>query len=324
MANTTNLSLTLLEVGQKEKEVTINTNMQTLDGKICLFLGDLATDPATTYPKGSTYYNTQLAKVKTLNNAGAWVVGDGSGGSAPSWSSITSKPTTLAGYSIEDDVDAKIAAISSLNTLSVNTLTVPTELIIDASAKIAVETSGSYGWNDMISNFVVKDTVGANNPSWSTLFNGMQGYTFSASQMNQVWCDFHVIHDIALNTVLYPHVHWTPTTTGTGVVRWGIEYSVAKGHQQATGSVFPATTTVYVEQTIGSASQWKHFVAEVSLADAIPATNVEPDTVIKVRIFRDAGHANDTYAGTVHAWQADIHYQVATLSTKNRAPNFYA
>ena len=31
MATTTNYALTLLEVGQKEKEVTINTNFQTLD-----------------------------------------------------------------------------------------------------------------------------------------------------------------------------------------------------------------------------------------------------------------------------------------------------
>ena len=73
MANTTNLSLTLLEVGQKDKEVTINTNMQTLDGKICLFLGDLATDPATTYPHGSTYFNTQTNKTKILRANATWV-----------------------------------------------------------------------------------------------------------------------------------------------------------------------------------------------------------------------------------------------------------
>jgi len=113
-----------------------------------------------------------------------------------------------------------------------------------------------------------------------------------------------------------------PTTTATGVVRWGIEYSVAKGHQQGAASTFPATTTVYVEQTISTASQWQHFVAEVSLANAIPSTNIEPDSVIKCRIFRDAAHVNDT-AGEIHAWQADMHFQVGRLSTLNKAPNFY-
>jgi hypothetical protein len=178
-------------------------------------------------------------------------------------------------------------------------------------------------WKDNIAPFVVKDTSGLNNPSWGALFNGMQGLLFSASSMNQVWVDFHVDHDYALGTNVYPHIHWTPTTTGTGVVRWGIEYSVAKGHQQGASSVFPATTTVYVEQTISAASQWMHFVAEVSDVNAIPSTNIEPDTVIKIRIFRDAAHANDTYAADVHAWQSDLHYQMNALGSKNKAPNFY-
>lgn len=324
MSTTTNFQLTLLEVGQKEKEVTLNTNFALLDQRVPKYLGDLAVDPSTSgVAAGSTYFNTQLGKIKTLKTNGGWALGDGTVTNL-TWDGLSGKPTTLAGYSIEDDVDAKIAAISSFDTLSIDIATIQNELIIDGSAKIALESTGNYGWNDLISNFIVKDTSGLNNPTWGTLFGGLQGYLFSTTSMQQVWCDFHIVHDIALNTVLYPHIHWTPTTTDVGVVRWGIEYSVAKGHQQSSGSVFPATTTVYVEQTIGAASQWKHFVAEVSQANAIPATNIEPDSVIKVRVFRDATHANDTYTGDVHAWQADIHYQVATLSTKNKAPNFYA
>ena len=294
MATTQNLQLTLLEVGQKDKEVTINTALQSIDNKVIRYLGEFATDPNTSgVTIGSTYFNTTSGKIKVLRVGGVWQAMDGSGAD-PTWPS------------------------------SVSSIKIDSELIIDSSAKIANESAGNYGWNDLISNFVVKATSGLNNPSWGTLFNGLEGYLFAGNSMNQVWCDFHIIHDIALGTVLYPHIHWCPTTTGTGTVRWGIEYSVAKGHQQATGSVFPATTTVYVEQNIDTASQWKHFVAEVSLADAIPATNIEPDSVIKMRIFRDAAHVNDTYAGNVHSWQADIHYQMATLNTKNKSPNFYA
>lgn len=291
MSVTQNFQLTLLEVGQKDKEITINTNFQSLDNKVPRYLGEFTTDPTAGPIAGSTYFNTISGSIRTLKSTGVWV---SSTGSTPSWPD------------------------------NVNSFKVNSELILDSSAVISNETAGNRGWNDLISNFVVKDIVGLNNPSWGTLFGGLQGYLFSASSMNQVWCDFHIVHDIALGTVLYPHVHWVPTTTGTGVVRWGIEYSVAKGHQQSSGSIFPATTTVYVEQSISTASQWKHFVSEVSLADAIPSTNIEPDSVIKMRIFRDAAHVNDTYAGDVHAWQADIHYQMATLNTKNKSPNFYA
>jgi hypothetical protein len=201
-------------------------------------------------------------------------------------------------------------------------MTIGQELIMDASAKVAIETTSNYGWRDNIAPFHEK-TTGLNNPSFGTIRDGLQGLLFSPNTMNQVWVDFHIDHDYALGTVLYPHVHWLPMTTGTGTVRWGIEYSVAKGHQQGASSIFPATTTVYVEQTISANSQYMHFVAEVSQANAIPSTNVEPDSVIKVRIFRDAAHVNDTYTGDVHAWQSDLHYQFNTLGTLNKAPNFY-
>ena len=317
MSVTSNYQLTLLEVGQKEKEVTINTNFNTLDQKVIKYLGELTSDPAAGPVAGSLYFNTSSNKMKVLKSNGSWVAIDGSAISAPEWAAILNKPTTLAGYQIETEVNSKIAAKTAFTNLSVGN-----EFLIDGSAKIALETSGVYGWQDLVAPFTVKAVVGSNNPNWGTLFNGLQGYTFDPTTMNQVWVDFHIVHDIALGTVLYPHVHWMPTTTGTGTVRWGFEYSVAKGHQQGADSVFPATTTVYVTQTISSASQWMHFVAEVSQADAIPATNIEPDSVIKMRVFRDA--TNDTYAGNVHAWQADIHYQVNTLSTKNKSPNFYA
>jgi hypothetical protein len=199
-------------------------------------------------------------------------------------------------------------------------ITVVDELIFSQGSNIFHNQSGSYGWKDLQSPFTVRTTNSQNNPSWAVLFNGMQGLVFSKSTMNQVWVDFHIDHDYAMGTLLYPHVHWCPTTTDSGVVRWGIEYTVAKGHQQ---QAFPSTTIVYVEQTVNPNTQWMHFVAEVSEADAIQPTNVEPDTVIKIRFFRDSTHPNDTYPAVVHAWQGDIHYQTARFSSVNKSPNFF-
>ncbi len=69
MATTTHYGLTLLEVGQKEKEVTINENFTSLD-VIPKYLGDLAADPSviTTVPVGSTYFNTSTSKLRVLRN----------------------------------------------------------------------------------------------------------------------------------------------------------------------------------------------------------------------------------------------------------------
>lgn len=73
MAQTTYLLLDLLEVGQKEKEASINSAFNKIDQKVPRFLGDLAADPATTgVPAGSTYFNTTSSKARILRANGAW------------------------------------------------------------------------------------------------------------------------------------------------------------------------------------------------------------------------------------------------------------
>jgi hypothetical protein len=84
MATTPNLGLTLLEIGQKDKETTINDNFAKIDGggtsggptSFARYLGDLATDPAPTAAMvGARYFNTTNNVFRTLRNATTWVNG---------------------------------------------------------------------------------------------------------------------------------------------------------------------------------------------------------------------------------------------------------
>lgn len=70
MATTTNYALTLLEIGQKEKETVINTNFTQLDNVVPKYLGDLTVAPTvlTNIPVGSTYYDTGTSKLRVLRN----------------------------------------------------------------------------------------------------------------------------------------------------------------------------------------------------------------------------------------------------------------
>lgn len=192
---------------------------------------------------------------------------------------------------------------------------------IDGQNASLMTANGGYVWKDEKSSFVVKSTSGTNNPSWSEFTSGFGGLVFSSSNMNQVWVDFHIDHDIAMNTKIYPHIHWMPLTNSSGKVRWGMQYMIAKGHGQ--GSFNTTPTTIYIDHVVASGSQYKHMVSEVSDASAILSAEIEPDTVIKMRVFRDGGASTDTYSGSVHAWQADLHYQVARIGTVNRVPNFF-
>ena len=172
------------------------------------------------------------------------------------------------------------------------------------------------GWRDIVGSATVKGS-GANDPSWSTFISGINAYSLSATTMKELWFTFHIDHDYAVGTTIYPHVHWATTGTNTGVVRWGFEYTIAKGHNQ---SAFPTSTTVYVEQA-GSGTAYKHMVAEV--AAGISSAELEPDSLILMRIFRDASHANDTQTSAAFMFTADIHYQCDRVATINKSPNFY-
>lgn len=178
----------------------------------------------------------------------------------------------------------------------------------------------TFGWNDNVQMFTVK-TAGTSDPQITQLFGNMYGYTWSPSSRNEVWVDFHILHDYAVGTPVFPHIHWMPTTNNAGTVRWGIEYTVAQGHGVDTFST--ATATIYIHQTISSNNRYRHMIAEVDNADAIPATDLNIDGFIKMRVFRDATHNLDTYPDSVHAWCVDLHYQTAQLSTKNKAPGFF-
>lgn len=181
------------------------------------------------------------------------------------------------------------------------------------------KSNGNYVWEDLVQPFEVRSTASSNNPSWGVAFGNFQGWLFSKSTMNQVWVDFHIKHDYAVGTAMFPHIHWLPTDDTAGTVRWGIEYSYAKGHGQAK---FPLTSgTVYVEHNFPANSGSAHFVSEV--ANGIILPEFETDGVLKIRFFRDAAHVNDTYNNTVHAWQGDIHYQRGQMGTRNKAPGFF-
>lgn len=175
------------------------------------------------------------------------------------------------------------------------------------------------GWNDLTADLSAGKAVGANAPTWSTYRDGISAYAFDAATMNELWITWHVLHDYAVGSKVYIHVHWSPNTTSTGVVRWGIEYTAQKGHNQG---AFPATTTVYLEDNVASNDQYGHRIIEMTDAQAFSA-NLETDALILCRIFRDAGDAADTFPDDAFGLTADIHYQVDKEVTPNKSPPFF-
>lgn len=170
------------------------------------------------------------------------------------------------------------------------------------------------GWNDVLTDLSSGRGIGANAPAWSTLRDGIKAYAFDATAMNEVWVNMHIMHDYAWGTKVWPHIHWTTSGTGTGVVRWGVEYTYARGYGV---EAFPATTTIYLEQA-ATGIPYTQMIAEPAEADGILLPGCEPDGVLMCRVFRDAGHANDTLTDDAFGIFADLHFQSDGYLTNER------
>lgn len=202
----------------------------------------------------------------------------------------------------------------------VDTTGVQTDDFLQYNGTQWVPKTRSTGWKDLYEPIVGNRT---SDPETSPLFmdigNGLWGWSFASDKINQVFVDFNINHDIKPGTLIYPSVRWTPQSYSTGVVRWELEYIVAKGHQQ--NEIFTGTPNQIILEQQGKGVIGEHMIAEATLAQAIPAP--EPDSIIKFRLIRNGAHVNDTFYGAVIGLTMNLHYQSNTDSTLNKSPDFY-
>ena len=181
-----------------------------------------------------------------------------------------------------------------------------------------VEIGARAGWQDNLSSISAGKIAGASVPTWTLLQNGLYAYAFSAAAMNEVWVSFHIQHDYQPGTMFYPHVHWTTAGVNAGVCRWGIEYSFARGYA---ADVFPASTTIYLEQAATGVA-YKHMITEAVEGAGVLIPTLETDGILLTRVFRDGGHVNDTLTDVAFGLFVDIHYQSDGMLTNERNRTF--
>lgn len=181
------------------------------------------------------------------------------------------------------------------------------------------------GWSDLVQDITVKAGA-ANAPTILVFRDNISGYAFSPDVNNECGTNFHLLHDYIDDTMVYPHVHWAVNNpTASGIVRWGIEYTWARRHDNTeipAITYYPASQTVYIEVAIDSTHQYAHMVSEHITGQGISGIGMQPDVIIKTRWFRDAEHVNDTYPDFVFLDTVDIHYECDKNSTPNRQAPF--
>lgn len=181
---------------------------------------------------------------------------------------------------------------------------------------------GAPGWNDNVEQ--IRPIDGPSAPPVTEWADGFAGYEFLAGQNYACFANFHMKHDYKVGSMQYPHLHFTLTSGLGGVVRLGFKYTQARRWDDPTGShVFPVGQTLYLNVTIPPSSGLTHVVAEMPEGFGIPGDNVNVDSLICLRMFRDGTSPEDTFTQSIWALTVDLHYETDKDNTPLRTPPFY-
>ena len=115
-------------------------------------------------------------------------------------------------------------------------------------------------------------------------------------------------HGYKVGTDLTPHVHWTPTDTGVGNVRWSLEYTWID-----IDGTFGASTTIHTVDA-ASTTAWEHLRIDFATIDGSAITGIS--SMLVCRLFRDSADVLDTYASDAALLEIDFHYEMDTFGSR--------
>jgi len=164
-------------------------------------------------------------------------------------------------------------------------------------------------WDDIIisaSNLRPGNTP----PIYAAFQGGIYGARFDAGVADEVYGSFEIPHDYREGGDLYVHAHWSPTTTNTGNIVWGIEFSVANSGETFLANDTKTGTPVPTPGIVG-----QHVFSNVYI---IPGTLLKIGAIVAFRFFRQNG-GTDTFTGNAFLHSIGVHYQIDTIGSRQIA-----
>lgn len=180
----------------------------------------------------------------------------------------------------------------------------------------------TQSWGTVLSPLISRGTT--NDAADGTFITNMElpEFIFNPAANEERFCELIIPRGYLDGETVQFFLNWTVNAVNTGVVIWGLEYTIAQGHNQGANSTFNATTTITENVNIAAPNQYRHFTTE--FATDIPATILEPDTALLCRVYRDTGDAADTFAASAFPVKAGLNYPRSYLGAKNKTPDFRA
>lgn len=130
---------------------------------------------------------------------------------------------------------------------------------------------------------------------------------FAAGSTEQICGIAQMPHSWHYETPVRPHIHWGPTTTGTGDVLWRLSYKYANVHGE-----FQATYRTIDSLAAAGGSATAHQLIGFG---SINMTGMKLSTIILWTLQRIGGDASDTYAADARLIEVDFHYQINSVGS---------
>jgi hypothetical protein len=145
-------------------------------------------------------------------------------------------------------------------------------------------------------------------------------YSFDGSNTTEVLCNhFEIPHDLAVDELangendiegnpieIEMHIHWMPSTTGAGIVKWNVDYCYlpAQGAPE-TGATITASKQV-------DNNQYWHFIDAFKNGSNVvnipaPSTGWHVGDIIRFRLYRNPADDGDTYGADALFIKAALH-----------------
>ena len=116
-------------------------------------------------------------------------------------------------------------------------------------------------------------------------------------------------HNWAEGTIILPHVHWYPTTTGAGSVVWQMEFTFVAPSDPTGG----ATSTTISAAQVGGGVAWGNKFINLP---TITTTDLVIGTPMHVRFFRDPGAGGDDYGADAALATFGLHVLIDSLGSR--------
>lgn len=127
------------------------------------------------------------------------------------------------------------------------------------------------------------------------------GFLFDAGTEESVYIIAQMPHSWVAGGIIFPHVHWMPTSTNTGNVLWVMEYKWTNiSEVDASSYSYPSTTVA------ASGTAYQHMFTEIGTG--IDGAGKTSSSILSIRLYRAAANAADTYTGDALLKEFDIHY----------------